>query len=408
MRRFRNAFGAAQSSSSQAAQPAAATPAVQAAPSTTPAPRPVETLQGSESSGQRTPASSSESQPSALAPAAAPEQGRSALQEKLARHEAIKKREAEEAERRRQAKGKGRAEPEDEPEDEAAAEEGGGGANKVIARKQAAQTYKQKQLEQRSERARILKQIEDDKAARRAREAERKAERQMAMEGAQQETPAGPAASKASSSSKRSEYCALQVRLLDGSTIRTRLPSGTSLRTEVRKWVDESRGDGDRTPYTFRLILTPLPNKNIDDTEEDQTLEALGLTPSATLVLVPGQNYSAAYGGSGGSLLSRLFGLILGFFTGIITFFTTIFTGAQTPPSPPTAPEEHQMQNVPGRGNSSGSSSSIRPQPPRERRVRGFRNADDERDQQLYNGNSVSPKQWRYNISWGSRLTRTS
>ena len=163
-----------------------------------------------------------------------------------------------------------------------------------------------------------MRQIEADKADRREREERRRAlaraqagadadveaggsdganglvDRQLASEDTQRQTSARPAKSK---------VCAVQVRLLDGSTIRSRFPSDQTLRTHVRAWVDEQRSDGD-VPYTFKQILAPKPNRAITISEEDESLQSLGLTPSATLVMVPVQGSIAAYGNGGAGLLS--------------------------------------------------------------------------------------------------------
>ncbi|PQE13447.1 UBX domain-containing protein [Rutstroemia sp. NJR-2017a WRK4] len=169
-----------------------------------------------------------------------------------------------------------------------------------------ADTQRKIQQDAKDERERVRKLIDDDKIARRVRETERKAK----ASGAATEKPTTP--NNASTSSK-SENCALQIRLFDGSTIRSRFPSSSTLNKE---WIDEQRTDD--TPYVFKQILSPLPNRNISMTEEVMDVKSLGLMPSATLrspagltlgrctdtdggfrlILVPVHEYASSYEGS--------------------------------------------------------------------------------------------------------------
>jgi len=215
------------------------------------------------------------------------------------------------------------------------------------------------------ERKRILKRIEDDKRARKEREAEERRARQLLSANANSDGAAdmNPTASipltRRVPKAGQLDHCSLQVRLLDGSTIRTRFPSDKTLAQDVRKWIDEERTDGD-APYSFRVVLTPLPNKVIEPQEEIKSLLSLGLTPSATLVLIP-VRHSVAYAHGGGILtpvigvFSTFYGAVLASLGGIFTF---LFGGGNA------APPNHNdipMENL------------------RARR----------RDAQFYNGNSV-------------------
>lgn len=165
---------------------------------------------------------------------------------------------------------------------------------------------------------------------------------------------------------------ALQVRLFDGSTIRSRFKTDTTLK-DVRTWVDETRHDGS-LPYTFKQVLTPLPNKNIDSTEENKALGDLGLAPSSTLVLIPVPTFAGAYEGPSGNLLVRFLRLIIGFFTWV--FGSLGFAGTRALDAVRNPEPEPQ---TPGQSAAQGRS-----------RVQGFDNPDDRRrDHQLYNGNSV-------------------
>lgn len=237
-----------------------------------------------------------------------------------------------------------------------------------------AELVKKKRQKDREERDRILKRIEDDKAERRQRAAERERQRLSNPKiGDVAAALVNAPETKLPSTTRLSDWTALQVRLFDGSTMRTRFKTNAPM-TDVRKWVDESRPDGS-LPYTFKQVLTPLPNKSIDATEESQELGDLGLAPSSTLVLVPVAAFTTAYDTpASGSVFSRFFRMILGFVAVILGLFglggdRRTENNEGTPRSPGQGAPESQDQS----------------------RVQGFQNLNHRRrDQQLYNGNSVS------------------
>ncbi|KAJ3495307.1 hypothetical protein NLG97_g3489 [Lecanicillium saksenae] len=242
------------------------------------------------------------------------------------------------------------------------------------AQKEAAELIKKKKAQQNDERRRILKRIEDDKAARRELAAQREKKRQedrAAAESDANDQQQTRAASRANSSS--SSIAAIQVRLSDGSTIRYKFQAGENVK-DIRAWVDKERSDG-KGPYLFKQILAPLPNKNIDTTEEGKSLRELGLSPSATLLLIPIERFAVAYDAQGSSqgLFSQILGLIFGVFTWLMSL---VGLGGETseaetqPASPPPANAAAALRN---------------------QRVRAFENPNDRRgDQQLYNGNSLN------------------
>lgn len=299
----------------------------------------------------------------------------------------------EEQQQPRRDKGKGRAEP--EPSSDSAA------PHAEVAK--ASDDYKRRRLETQEARRRILEQIEHDKAARRERDEQRKLARRAAAAGdddgqntAASSRPAetaqpstGPIGSaSAAAASRQSKTCALQVRDFDGSTIRTRLSSGGTLRKEVREWVDASRvaAGQAKDPYLFKVVLTPLPNRTIEETEEDQSLADLGLAPSSTIILVPVRRFATAYGGPGApsrGLLAGLWAMIFGFLNPIVLFFRAFWTRQEG--------EEIEMATLNrSRQQQDQSSNPVGRQEQGSARVTGFRNPnDDRRDQQLYNGNSV-------------------
>ncbi|KAF9872250.1 UBX domain-containing protein [Colletotrichum karsti] len=249
--------------------------------------------------------------------------------------------------------------------------------------KQAAQTRSHKEAlkkarqEAAEEKARILKKIEDDRAERRAKAAERAALRESeSSEPKLGDVAAALTRSDSSSlapgSSGSSGMTALQVRLLDGSTIRSRFPSGKKL-ADVRRWVDDERTDGSKEPYHFKVVLAPLPSRRIDDTEEDKSLAELELSPSSTLLLAPVGAHASAYEGEGVggalltflmmplSLLQWLWGLITGVFSGL------------------------------GRRGEEDAAEPVTVREQRKGRFSQFENKDDRRrDQQFYNGNSTN------------------
>lgn len=231
---------------------------------------------------------------------------------------------------------------------------------------------KKRQKEARDERARILKRVEDDKAERREKDAARKAEAK-----AKAESVAPPTGSSSISPplANRSAECALQVRLFDGSTIRSRFPSQGSLRKDVRPWIDEKQISD--TPYTFKHVLSPMPNKNIEISEEEVTLQSLGLTPSATLILLPVTNATSAYEGNSGLIsrgVSTGFGLVSSG-VGMVTGVLGSLLGARSA--------------QPANENSQAPSAAAPPSANINVRTLRDRNAGQD-DQQFYNGNAVS------------------
>ncbi|KAH7037118.1 uncharacterized protein B0I36DRAFT_61949 [Microdochium trichocladiopsis] len=212
------------------------------------------------------------------------------------------------------------------------------------AERKHAQEVRQQKIQDREHRQRILKRIEDDRRERKEKDAQERQARLLlnATSDDTKDAAASAAASiplttrltesTSSGKGKSTAHCNLQVRLFDGSTMRARFPSDSKLGTDVRTWIDEERTDGN-APYTFRIVLTPLPNKAVSKPEEtDETLESLGLAPSATLVLVP-VSYAAAYAANPrgdvlGRLLWPIFMLLGSGFHAIVGILRSLFGGA--------------------------------------------------------------------------------
>ncbi|KAI9795478.1 MAG: hypothetical protein M1833_007008 [Piccolia ochrophora] len=164
-----------------------------------------------------------------------------------------------------------------------------------------ARAQRERESDARNERERIRRRIADDRAEQRERD--KASRREKGGHGSSNvKVSESPQTGTTDRPSKRD--CAIQVRLFDGSTLRRRFPPDSTLRTDVRSWVNGLREDRD-IPFTFTQMLTPMPNRSISISEEEESLEGLGLRPSATLVLVPIRTYTEAYGGHTGSFLTR-------------------------------------------------------------------------------------------------------
>ncbi|KAM0255641.1 hypothetical protein ACHAQJ_005566 [Trichoderma viride] len=250
--------------------------------------------------------------------------------------------------------------------------------------RQAEELKKKRQVEQ-EERRRILKRIEDDREERRMRASAKEQQRIDSQRiGDVAASLVNAKESKLPSTTKVSEMASIQVRLFDGSTIRSRFKTASPLK-EVRRWVDENKGEN-KAPYTFKQVLTPLPNKNIDSMEESKALGELGLVPSSTLVLIPVQNYSLAYPGEKLRLswFSRLLQTILGFFIWLLSL-VGLAGGQEREAAGARGPAREQERERASDATARAASEE------RHRRVRGLQNlADRQRDHQLYNGNSLN------------------
>ena len=159
----------------------------------------------------------------------------------------------------------------------------------------------------RNERERILKNIENDKLERREKDRRMKEARaEGESEALQQQSPLPPRPS-----SETLGECSLKVRMLDGTHTVSRFSTGATI-DDVRKWIDE-QGDQDK-PYTLKHLLTPLPNRHITISEEKETLRALGLSPSATLIKIPVQSHTTTNAprfGPLSAMMNYCYGLVM-------------------------------------------------------------------------------------------------
>ena len=249
-----------------------------------------------------------------------------------------------------------------------------------------AQQQRRKQQEAKSERERVLRQIESDKAERKQREEQRKTLAKADAEGKDASLVEQQLRSEMNGPKTTiSNECAIQIRTFDGSTIRGKFPSGCTVRTDVRTWLDAQRGNGG-LPYTLKQILIPLPNRALSISDEEETLQSLGLTPNATLVMVPIQAYTAAYKRSPG-IVSRgasagynVVSAGAGMITGALGPFLGLITDQRTPTQADIPPNITTQSSPETEVRGSGSGLN----------VRTLRDQRDHEDQQLYNGNQVS------------------
>jgi hypothetical protein len=253
----------------------------------------------------------------------------------------------------------------------AALEEESPAGSQRSANQKYALMQKKRQQDAREERARILKRVEDDKIERREKDAQRKA--QAIANNSQSVEPVAASSSIVSSADSRSKECALQIRLFDGSTIRSRFSTQGTLRADVRPWIDQQQSAD--VPYTFKHILTPQPNKSISISGEEKTLQSQGLFPSATLVLVPIQGYTSAYNETNATgYISR--GMSAGY--GMISSGVGVVTGALGGLLGTRAAPSSSSADVPV---TNAQSSNIN--------VTTLRDQDGPEDHQFYNGNAV-------------------
>ena len=248
---------------------------------------------------------------------------------------------------------------------------------------------RKRQQEAKLERDRILQQIEHDKAERKEKEEQRKA---LARADAEEKDDSALADEQLKneinrSRPTRSKECAIQVRMFDGSNIRHKFSSDATLRIDVRAWIDKERLDGD-IPYTFKQILTPLPNRTLSISDEEESLQSIGLTPSATLVMVPVQGYTAAYDHQG--LVSR--GASTGYSViaggaGMITGALRTVLGLGQATAQTNEPQENPAVGA-TEPETRGAGSNIN--------IRTLRDQREGRDgHQLYNGNQVRTSFWQ-------------
>lgn len=178
----------------------------------------------------------------------------------------------------------------------------------------------------------------------------------------------------------------LQVRLFDGSSVRSSFAPSQTISRDVRPWLDQQMTEN--RPYNLKHILTPLPNRTLTIADEEQTLQAfLNLGATANLVMVPIHTYTEAYSGAGSSLPVRAASAAYDMATSAVGsaagYMGTFLGFGQTTPA--TTESSSSAASTESRSQAAG-----RPAASRGPNIRTL--ADQRREQgdsQLYNGNQV-------------------
>lgn len=227
----------------------------------------------------------------------------------------------------------------------------------------------QREREQKAkdERERIKQQIKVDREERRRLDQLRK-QQESASESSAQSNPAAK---------PKSTQIRVQVRTFDGSTLRQSFEPSSTIAKDIRPWVDTTSQQ--TAPYNLKLILTPMPNKNIEAGEEEQSLPDLGIKGSCTLVMVPVQGYVESYSGSGpanivGSAVSGGFNLFSGTAGALFGGVRSVLGYGQTGEDAPQTANSNTSEAGQGRVRS----------------LADQRAEAAKKDQQFYNGNSTN------------------
>ncbi|PYH80766.1 hypothetical protein BO82DRAFT_355243 [Aspergillus uvarum CBS 121591] len=185
----------------------------------------------------------------------------------------------------------------------------------------------------------------------------------------------------------------LQIRLFDGSSVRSSFSPSQTIRADVRPWLDTQMLE-EKRPYNLKHILTPLSNHTLTIAEEEQTLAELGLGSSANLVMVPISTYTDAYSAAGSSLPARavstaygLFSSAVGTATGLVGSFLGYGSEAQNPGSAQTgspSTSAPSTSDADRRARPAGTSN----RGPIIRTLRDQR--DEQENNQFYNGNQLN------------------
>lgn len=246
---------------------------------------------------------------------------------------------------------------------------------------------------------RIRKKVEYDKQARRERNEYSRAAAAGLYQDHESEISLSPSHTSSLSTSGRT---GLQVRLLDGSAIRSTFEPSTKL-SEVRQWLDSNRTDGDH-PYTLKQLMTPAPSRPINDEDRGKSLDSLGLHPSATLVMSPLQGLAAAYQQSPVAAAQTIAGLIWSYIVAAVLRVVSMiktFLGLGERPQQDSLSQattgDRASRAVTSEGTSTGtamasSDSGIRIRSLKDQR-RGNIDPDEDAtrsEHQLYNGGGVS------------------
>ncbi|KAL1959600.1 hypothetical protein VTO42DRAFT_1635 [Malbranchea cinnamomea] len=249
------------------------------------------------------------------------------------------------------------------------------------------QQRRKREQKEKQEKERILSLIRHDREERKAREERRK------MSHLPRDTIAHVSDTPARSPSTPKSQLRIQVRLFDGSSIRSSFSPSQTIRSDVRPWIDRERTDGD-APYTLKLILTPLPNKTISVAEEDEKLGDLELGPTASFVMVPVRTYAEAYSSTaslpvrglyaGYNFITGTIGAIAGALGTFLGFGQSQSSGASSSTS-----NNHASQATTS-GNTQRRNDTFRKSTIHSNVWTIHDHLSDDRTQQFYNGNQLN------------------
>jgi len=231
---------------------------------------------------------------------------------------------------------------------------------------------REREKKQREERERIKAQIKHDHAERLQVD---KLRRQAAVE------PKVHNASEAANLTTRcpSSEIRVQVRMFEGSTLRSTFPKSATVASEIRPWIDSTVQQ--RTPYNLKIILTPQPNHTIEAAEEAKSLEDLDIIGSCTLVMAPVKGFVDSYGPPGpglvGSAISSGYNLLSGSLGAVFHGVRSMLGFGQTM-------VEHQSPSSTEEAPSSTPMGQVRIRTLADQRI------DSQKDQQFYNGNQLN------------------
>jgi UBX domain len=270
------------------------------------------------------------------------------------------------------------------------------------ARQNWIEQQQQRNAESRRERDRILAQIEADKRARREREKQRKLAAGRGTD-LQVEADSRPATIRSAPSRRNpgagSSTANIQVRMLDGSTIRSTFPATSTPASALRPWIDGSLAaslPSSAVPgYSLKLIQAPPePAHTLDLSEEQQSLVELGLLPNATLVIVPVTGGVGAY--PDGGLVSTVLSLPYNAATGAVGLVGGVVGGALSWVGLGGGDGGHTSRDEPTESRpkaATGADAGVAGA--RTTRIRTMaelsaENRDGSEDEQFYNGNQAS------------------
>lgn len=167
------------------------------------------------------------------------------------------------------------------------------------ARQEERERQRKEKQKEKEYKAQVLARIRSDQEERRRRS-------QSGYQRTQTQTspsPSSPVTAVTASSrphEKPPSQIRLQVRLLNGTPIRNTFTPTQTISSAVRPWIEAQYPDAANTPYNLKLILTPLPSRQLSVSEEEKALGEVDLGgSSASLVMTPVRTYSESYAQSG-------------------------------------------------------------------------------------------------------------